>query len=110
QGANPMRRFVLSSLVLVAACARAPQGETAAAPAAGAPEPAGSATQAIAADDARVAKLARTELKADLSALSPNEQTILEQLIAAAREMDPIFERQAWEGNPKLWEEIQAWR
>jgi hypothetical protein len=36
--------------------------------------------------------------------------TILEHLIAAAREMDPIFERQAWEGNPALWQEMQAWQ
>ncbi len=104
-----MRRFVLTCLVLVAAaCTRAPEGEapppTAAAPTAGAP------SQPIAADvDARLAKLARTELKADLSALSPAELTVLEHLIAAAREMDPIFERQAWDGNPALWQEMQGW-
>jgi peptidase M49-like protein len=105
-----MRLIVLSTVVLAAAaCARAPQGEPPAA--GGAPAPtAAAASQPIAADvEARLAKLARTELKADLSALSTADQTILEHLIAAAREMDPIFDRQAWEGNPKLWEEMQSW-
>jgi hypothetical protein len=105
-----MRRFALSCLVLVAACARAPQSEAPATGAAATPAPAETATQPIAPDvAARVAKLARTELKADLSALSPAQLTVLENLIAAAREMEPIFERQAWEGNPKLWEEMQGW-
>src|SRR4029078_479944 len=110
QGANPMRLFVLSCLVLVAACARAPQNEAPAPEGRAPPAPAGAATQPIAPDvAARVAKLARTELKADISALSPAQLTVLENLIAAAREMEPIFERQAWEGNPKLWEEMQGW-
>jgi hypothetical protein len=102
-----MNRSVLPCLVLLAAaCARAPQGEAppAAAPAADAP------SQPIAADvDARLARLARTEIKADLAALPTADQTVLEHLIAAAREMDPIFERQAWAGNPALGQEMQAW-
>ncbi len=105
-----MRQIMIFCLILAAAaCARAPQGEAPAAP--DAAPTAAATSQPIAADvEARLAKLARTELKADLAALSPAEQTILEHLIAAAREMDPIFLRQAWEGNPALWQEMQSWQ
>ncbi len=55
---------------------------------------------------AKVAQFAPAELYVDISGLSEPEQRTLEKLIAAARKMDPIFDRQSWAGNPALREKL----
>ena len=68
------------------------------------PEPApAEVSKADGADlEVKIATFAPVELTADLSALPPSERAALDELIAAARLMDPIFDRQAWAGNPAL--------
>jgi hypothetical protein len=56
---------------------------------------------AIASDiAARRAQFVPKKLDADLSALDAREQKALGHLVAAAREVDAIFFRQSWQGNP----------
>lgn len=47
------------------------------------------------------------EISADVSGLPPAERAALDKLIEAARLMDPIFDRQAWAGNPALAAELE---
>lgn len=54
----------------------------------------------------KVSQFAPAELYVDISALPEAEQRTLEKLIAAARKMDPIFDRQSWAGNPALREKL----
>ncbi len=64
---------------------------------------------AIAPDiDQRVAQFARTDLRADLSALSAEDRAVLVDLLRAARELDEIFYRQVWSGNPALREQLKS--
>lgn len=51
---------------------------------------------------AKIDQFVASELTADVSGLAPSERAALDKLIEAARLMDPIFERQAWAGNPAL--------
>ena len=87
----PLRRLLTSSLLaalLVAPVARA-------------------ADLAIAPDvAARLAQFARTDLRADLSALSPEDRAVLADLLRAARLMDEIFYRQVWQGNEAMRAEL----
>lgn len=55
---------------------------------------------------AKVGQFSTAELQADVSALPESERAALDKLIAAARMMDPIFDRQAWVGNPELRETL----
>lgn len=41
-------------------------------------------------------------LTADVSGLPAEERAALDAIIAAARELDAVFDRQAWAGNPEL--------
>jgi hypothetical protein len=41
-------------------------------------------------------------ITADVSTLPPSEKKALDATIAAARLLDPVFDRQAWTGNPAL--------
>jgi hypothetical protein len=52
--------------------------------------------------EAKVSQFAPAELQADLSKLPDNERKALDELIAAAKLLDPVFDRQAWAGNPQL--------
>ena len=54
----------------------------------------------------RLAKLAPTELDADISVLPASEKEALGHILAAARLMDEIFLRQVWTGNPGLRERV----
>jgi hypothetical protein len=54
----------------------------------------------------KVAQFVPTVLTADVSKLSPEEKATLDKLIAAARLMDPIYDRQVWAGNPALREKL----
>jgi hypothetical protein len=75
-----------------------------AAPAAPTPEPAPEPAPDPFAE--RLGRYAVAELTADVSGLSASERAVLDKLIAAARQMDPIFDRQAWAGNPALREQL----
>lgn len=56
---------------------------------------------------AKIDQFVATELMVDVSALPPSERAALDKLIAAARLMDPIFDRQAWAGNVALQAELE---
>lgn len=50
----------------------------------------------------RIARYATPALTADVSQLPDSEQATLKAIIEAARELEPIFDRQAYAGNPAL--------
>ncbi|HEY8374912.1 MAG TPA: hypothetical protein VIK91_00430 [Nannocystis sp.] len=56
---------------------------------------------------AKIDQFVAIELTADLSALPASERAALDKLVAAARLMDPIFDRQAWAGNEALRAELE---
>lgn len=51
-------------------------------------------------------RYAVAELSADLSTLSAAQKKTLNLLIEASAYLDPVFDRQAWAGNPALMEEL----
>lgn len=55
---------------------------------------------------ARIDQFAVAELGVDTSTLSEREREVLALLIDAAKLMDPIFDRQAWTGNPVVEAEL----
>ncbi|HEX5715669.1 MAG TPA: hypothetical protein VF179_05885 [Thermoanaerobaculia bacterium] len=57
----------------------------------------------------RLAKFSPTPLEADLSALSPEDRRVLDLLVQASRQMDEIFLRQVWTGNPEMRDKVAAW-
>ncbi len=56
----------------------------------------------------KIEQFAPTEITADLSSLPASEKAALDKLIEASQLLDPIFDRQAWAGNPKLGEQLRA--
>src|SRR4029077_7493767 len=109
---DPMRLMILCILCVVACAALACAGmgdDTSPRAAGGAKAASASSPQASAMDkkivpdiEARVAKFSPTPLQADLSALSASDRKVLGLLIEASRQMDPIYLRQVWAGNPEL--------
>jgi hypothetical protein len=111
-------------LAILAACSsssKAPPPAPSAAPSASAssaPQPSASSGSADAAPAtakdggapadlaSKVAEFVPTPLTADISKLAPEEKATLDKLIAAARLMDPIYDRQVWAGNPALREKL----
>jgi hypothetical protein len=94
----------LATLLAVASCAPAPQEDEAALEA----EPEGNI--AIAPDvEERLARFSPTEISADLSALSDEDRQVLALIVDASRDLDPIFLRQAWQGNPDLAARLAGW-
>lgn len=57
---------------------------------------------------AKVNQFAPAKLTADVSHLPAGERAALDKLIAAARWMDPIFDRQAYAGYPALRDKLAA--
>ena len=55
---------------------------------------------------AKVDQFVPVELSADLSGLPAEEKEALALLVEASELLDPVFDRQAWAGNPKLAEEL----
>jgi len=51
---------------------------------------------------AKLAQFVPAVITADVSTLPPSEKKALDATIAAARLLDPVFDRQAWAGNPAL--------
>ncbi len=58
----------------------------------------------------RLAQFAPTPISADLAALSDEDREVLGLIVRASRELDPIFLRQVWRGNPELAARIDAWK
>src|SRR3954468_2610626 len=48
------------------------------------------------------ARFAPTELKTDLTKLSPNDRKVLAKLVQASQIVDGIFLRQRWSGNATM--------
>jgi hypothetical protein len=57
-----------------------------------------------------LAALAPTEIRAEIGDLSAHDRAALTEIIAAARELDPIFRRQVWSGNEALEAELSRAR
>jgi len=57
---------------------------------------------------AKIARFAPTEMRADISALSANDQKALLKIIAAAKLYDRLYLRQIWSGNEALLKKLQA--
>lgn len=55
---------------------------------------------------AKLAQFVPAVLTADVRSLPDSEKRALDEIIAAARLMDPVFDRQAWTGNPALRAEL----
>lgn len=102
-----MRIHLLCLAGLVLAACAGPADEPAAAEA---DQPKGRAPeiQIVPDIEQRLAKLTPTPLEADLSALSPEDRRVLDLLVQAARQMDEIFLRQVWVGNPEMRDKVQA--
>lgn len=69
-------------------------------------DPAEPAAGEAAALQARIDQFAVAELGVDTSTLPEREREALMLLVDAAKLMDPIFDRQAWAGNPALEAEL----
>lgn len=69
-------------------------------------KPAASEADQAADLQARIDRFAVAELGVDTSTLPERERETLLLLIDAARQMDPIFDRQAWSANPVLEAEL----
>jgi hypothetical protein len=57
---------------------------------------------------AKIRRFAPTEITANTSRLSKNDQQALDKIIEAARLLDPIYLRQVWSGNVALWKKLEA--
>jgi hypothetical protein len=118
-----MNRSSLIALLplLLAACDSPPSSGSPATPASASasvtaatpPAPSGSASAATHADAAakddlavRLAQFVPASLTADIATLPAEEKRAMDKIIAAARLMDPIYDRQVWAGNPALREKL----
>ena len=54
-----------------------------------------------------IARFAPTELRADVSKLSPGDRQALAKLVEASRVLDDIFLQQLWSGNQSLYAQLQ---
>jgi hypothetical protein len=54
-----------------------------------------------------IARFAPTELRADISKLSPGDRQALAKLVEASRVLDDIFLQQLWSGNQSLYAKLQ---
>jgi len=106
-----MKRFAPIAWLAMAACASAspPPPPPSVIPVPPGPAPTAAAPAVVRPstpdDGALRAKLARfvpAVITADVSTLAPSEKKALDATIAAARLLDPVFDRQAWAGNPPL--------
>jgi hypothetical protein len=101
--------FVLPATLVLAACAPSPEPLPLPAVPPPPPPPAASAPTPPPApppDDgplrAKLAEFVPAVLTADVSTLPEGERRALDRMIAAAKLLEPIFDRQAWAGNPAL--------
>jgi hypothetical protein len=57
--------------------------------------------------DKMIARFRPTELRADVSNLSPGDRAALQKLIQASRVLNDIFMRQMWSGSVELYEKLK---
>jgi|HubBroStandDraft_4_1064222.scaffolds.fasta_scaffold18764_5 hypothetical protein len=57
--------------------------------------------------DKMIARFRPTELRADVSNLSPGDRAALQKLIEASRVLNDIFMRQMWSGSVELYEKLK---
>jgi hypothetical protein len=57
--------------------------------------------------DKMIARFRPTELRADVSNLSPGDRAALQKLIEASRVLNDIFMKQMWSGNVELYENLK---
>ncbi|HEX8792502.1 MAG TPA: hypothetical protein VF765_16255 [Polyangiaceae bacterium] len=107
-----MRRAFLLAPCLVVACASEPPPAPVSFPIQ-VPTQAPPPTQAPAAPDdgplrAKIAQFVPAVITADVSSLPEPEKQAMQKIIAAAKLLDPVFDRQAWAGNPPLRTKLAA--
>jgi hypothetical protein len=56
----------------------------------------------------KIKRFVPTEIKADVSTLSPGDRKALAKLIEASRYMDSLYTRQVWSGNEALRKKLEA--
>ena len=56
----------------------------------------------------KIKRFVPTEIRADVSTLSPGDRKALAKLIHAAKYMDSLYARQVWGGNPALRQKLEA--
>ena len=56
----------------------------------------------------KIKRFVRTDIKGDVSRLSPGDKKALARLVEAAQLMDKIYIRQVWSGNEALQKKLQA--
>ncbi|HWM90450.1 MAG TPA: hypothetical protein VN493_06750 [Thermoanaerobaculia bacterium] len=103
-------RFTLLCLAGLALAACGGPAEEPAAPAPDQSQGQASEIKIVTDIEQRLAKFSPTNLEADLSALTAEDRHVLDLLVQAARQMDEIFLRQAWVGNPEMREKVEAWK
>jgi hypothetical protein len=113
-----MKRFAPLAWLTLAACAGSPPPSAPppspipAPPAPSAPPPAPMSARPPAPDDgalrAKLAQFVPAVITADVSTLPPSEKKALDATIAAARQLEPLFDRQTWAGNPALRAQLAA--
>ncbi len=54
----------------------------------------------------KIRQFVPVSLVAELGTLTPEDKRAMDKIIAAAKLMDPIYDRQAWAGNPELREKL----
>jgi hypothetical protein len=57
---------------------------------------------------AKIRRFAPTQLTASTARLSANDRQALQETIAAAKSLDPLYRRQVWSGNEALLKKLQA--
>lgn len=99
---RPTLALHLAPLLALAAlsCAPAEPFHTPEPPTATPPKPKEDSVQA------KVDQFVPAKLSADVARLPASERAALDKLIAAARLLEPVFDRQAWAGNPALRAEL----
>lgn len=99
---RPTLALHLAPLLALAAlsCAPAEPTHTPAPPTSTPPKPKEDPVQT------KVDQFVPAKLSADVSRLPASERAALDKLIAAARLLEPVFDRQAWAGNPALRAEL----
>ena len=92
-------QLLFSALVLVPAAVHAQNAPVVPEPRKSAPDPGSAELFRL---RAMTARFAPAVISADIAALPESERKALAKIVEASREMDAIFLRQSWAGNPSM--------